>query len=237
MSREPVVRIDAMSKNYAGLRPLRILELEIGAAERVAVGGVDGQAAEVLVNLVTGATLPDQGTIRVFGLPTADITDGDAWLVSLERIGIVSSRAVILEGATLQQNLALPFTLQIDPVPPSVAAQVSALAAECGIAPEHLATRAGELPPHVRVRAHVARALALTPELVLIEHPTAEVAEGERLPLATDFAAALGGRGAAALIVTLDVDFAEAVAHRSLTLQAATGALVPWRKKRGWFRS
>jgi len=231
-----VISIAGMRKNYAALRPLRIRDLEVAERERVALGGLDGPAAELLVNLVTGATLPDEGIVRVFGRPTAEITDGEAWLASLERVGIVSSRAVILEGSTLQQNLALPFTLEIEPVPPSVAAQVAALAADCGIAAEDLRRVAGELPPQVRVRAHLARALALKPDLLLIEHPTAEIAEQERAPLATDFSAVLDRGGAAALVLTLDVEFAGAVAHRSLALQPATGALVPWKMKRGWFR-
>lgn len=232
----PVVSITGVQKNYGALRPLRIQALEVGEGERVALGGLDAPAAEVLINLVTGATLPDQGEVAIFGQSTAALADGDAWLTSLERFGIVSARAVMLEGSSLQQNLALPFTLEIDPVPPSVVERVSGLAAECGIGGDQLSRPAGELPPHVRVRVHLARSLALKPELLLIEHPTADVAEADRMPLARDIAAAIGGRGAAALIVTLDLEFAAAVAHRSLTLQPATGALVPWQKKRGWFR-
>src|SRR5688500_18967365 len=175
----PVISIAGLTKNYAALRPLRIQALEVGQRERVALGGVDGPGAEVLINLITGATLPDEGTLAVFGRSTADIADGEAWLTSLERIGIVSARAVILEGSSLQQNLALPFTLEIEPVPASVVEQVSRLAAECGIAAEHLPRPAGELAPHIRVRAHLARSLALTPDLLLIEHPTADVADSE----------------------------------------------------------
>jgi phospholipid/cholesterol/gamma-HCH transport system ATP-binding protein len=190
----------------------------------------------MMVNLVTGATLPDEGTVQTFGSSTGDITDGDAWLASLDRFGIVSPRAVLLEGSTLQQNLALPFTLELDPVPADVATQILALATECGIAPEHLSRMGGELPAHLRARTHLARALALNPQLLLIEHPTAEVDEAERRLLARDFAAAMQGRNMAALILTLDVGFAEGVAHRSLLLQPATGALIPWKVKRGWFR-
>ena len=230
------VGIAGLQTNYSGLRPLRIQSLEIGPAERVAIGGLDAAAAELLVNLVTGAALPDSGIVTVFGQSTASISDGDAWLASLERFGIVSPRAVMLEGSTLQQNLALPFTLQIDGIPPEITAQISALAAECGISLDLLPRPMGELPAHVRVRAHLARAVALNPSLVIVEHPTVEVAEGEILPLARDIAAVCNGRGTAALIMTTDVGFAEAVAHRSLALQPATGALVPWKKKRGWFR-
>jgi len=232
----PVVRVDGVRKSFAGLRPLRLQSLEIAPGERVALGGLEPGVTELLVNLITGASLPDAGTISVFGRSTADISSGDEWLTSLDRFGIVSPRAVVLEGSTLQQNLALPFTLQIDPIPPSVLGQVSALAAECGIDAALLPKPAGELAAGVRVRAHLARAVALNPSLLLIEHPTVDVAESDRPSLARDIAAVADGRGAAALIMTTDVEFAEAVAHRSLALQPATGAVVPWKKKRGWFR-
>jgi ABC-type lipoprotein export system ATPase subunit len=233
---ESAVRLSGVQKNYAALRPLRIQSLEIGARERVALGGLDAAAAEVLVNLVTGAALPDEGTVTVFGHATSDIADGDAWLASLDRFGIVSPRAVLLEGSTLLQNLALPFTLDIDPVPAETRARVEGIATECGIPLDHLPRQAGELPHHVRVRAHLARALALDPALVLVEHPTADVDDAAKHALARDLARVIDGRGTAALIVTLDVEFAGVAAHRSLQLQPATGALVPWTKKRGWFR-
>jgi phospholipid/cholesterol/gamma-HCH transport system ATP-binding protein len=231
-----VIQISRLQKNYGALRPLRIVDLSVAAGERVALGGLDGPAAEMMVNLVTGATLPDEGDVHTFGSSTRDISDGEAWLASLDRFGIVSPRAVLLEGSTLQQNLALPFTLELDPVPTEVAERIVALAADCGIAPEHLSKMGGELPAHLRARTHLARALALNPQVLVIEHPTAEVDEAERPALARDFAAAMQGRGVAALILTLDVGFAEGVAHRSLLLQPATGALVPWKVKRGWFR-
>ena len=231
-----VIQISSLQKNYGALRPLRIADLSVAPGERVALGGLDGPAAEMMVNLVTGATLPDEGDVQTFGSSTRDISDGEAWLASLDRFGIVSPRAVLLEGSTLQQNLALPFTLELDPVPAEVAERIAGLAAECGIAPEHLSRLGGELPAHLRARTHLARALALNPQLVIVEHPTAEVDEAERPALARDFAAAMQGRGMTALILTLDVGFAEGVAHRSLLLQPATGALVPWKVKRGWFR-
>lgn len=231
----PVIRIEALQKHYGALRPLRLQKLTIDAGERVALGGLDRPASEILVNLVTGATLPDEGSVHTFDRSTADIKDGDAWLASLDRFGIVSPRAVLLEGSTLQQNLALPFTLELDPVPPHHAAQVAALAAECGIDLGQLPRIAGELTAPIRVRTHLARALALNPQMLLIEHPTVDVDGVELEALARDFAAAIGGRASAALIMTQDVEFAARVAHRSLTLQPATGALLPWKAKRGWF--
>ena len=84
----------------------------IAPAERVAIIGLDAGGAEVLVNLVTGRSVPTAGAVRVLGSGHAEIADGDEWLASLDRFGIVSERAVLLDGATVEQNLAMPFTLR-----------------------------------------------------------------------------------------------------------------------------
>jgi ABC-type transporter Mla maintaining outer membrane lipid asymmetry ATPase subunit MlaF len=230
----PVLEIDGLSKKYGGLRPLRIQRLTVAAAERVAVSGIDAAATELLVNLITGASLPDAGRVLVLGRSTAEISGGDEWLSSLDRFGIVSDRAVMLEGATLAQNIAMPFTLEIDPVPAEVRARVDALAAECGIDPAWLDRAAGDSPPAVRMRAHLARAVAPGPALLILEHPTASVASPEHRALAADISRVIGGRGAAALVVTMDQAFGHAVAHRTMALHGATGDVRPVR--RGWFR-
>jgi ABC-type transporter Mla maintaining outer membrane lipid asymmetry ATPase subunit MlaF len=228
----PVLEIRQVTKNYSGLRPLRISSLSMRQGERISIGGVDAGAGELLVNLVTGASLPDAGEIRVFGRSTRDIASGDEWLESLDRFGIVSPRAVLLEGSTLLQNLAIPFTLDIEPVPDAVGERVAQLSRECGIDPRWLGTAAGELPGDVRVRAHLARALALLPALLIVEHPTADVEPAVRRQLGADLGRACGGVNATALVLTNDDDFARIVAPRNLTLHGATGELKPLR--RGW---
>ena len=76
--------------------------------------------AETFVNLVTGATLPDRGEVRVFGRPTSSIDDSADWLSVVDRFGIVSERAVLLDALSVIQNLSIPFTLDIEPPPDDV---------------------------------------------------------------------------------------------------------------------
>ena len=227
------VEMTGVVRGYQALRPLRVARLSVAFGERVAIHGVDAGAAEVLVNLVTGATLPEQGEVRVFGRATKEIASGDEWLESLDRFGIVSPRAVMMEGSTVQQNLAMPFTLSIDPVPDDIARRVEALASECGIAAEWLYRAAADTPQDVRARIHFARALALEPLVVLLEHPTAGIEGRAAAGLADDVAQALESRRVTALAITQDDAFASRVAHRRLILQPATGELKPVRK--GWF--
>ena len=125
--------IAGLTKDYRGLRPLRIQQLTVGHDDTVAILGFDQASAEVFVNLVTGATLPDAGTVHVFGHATSAIADGDEWLQTLDRFGIVTERAVLLDQLTVVQNLAMPFTLDIEPPPDDVRARAGGIAQEVGL--------------------------------------------------------------------------------------------------------
>lgn len=221
-----VLEMQGVAKSYGALRPLRVAGLSVVEGERVSIGGLEAGASEVLVNLVTGASLPDAGEVRVFGRSTSAIADGDEWLDSLEQFGIVSPRGVLLEGSTLLQNLAMPFTLEIDPVPEAIVEHVRDLARRCGIEVETwLARQAGAVPPDVRVRAHLARSMALEPRLLIVEHPTADVPAPARADLARTVAEVCTASRVTALVLTNDDAFAKHAAPRNLRLDGATGQL------------
>jgi ABC-type transporter Mla maintaining outer membrane lipid asymmetry ATPase subunit MlaF len=233
MASAEVLHIANLRRAYNGLRPLRLNDLTIAEGERVAVSGLDAGAAEVLVNLVTGASIPDEGEVIVFGRSTASISDGDEWLASLDRFGIVTPRAVLLDAATLLQNLAMPLTLDIEPVPPDIAARVTQLARDAGIAAECLDRPMASLDAAVRARAHLARAVALHPALLIMEHPTVGLGAGEGKAFGHVVASVAGDRILTTLIISEDAAFSDAAATRRLALQGATGALKP--SKRGFF--
>ena len=227
----PVLQLIKVRRAYGGLRPLRINDLSIAAGERVALSGLDAGAAEVLVNLVTGASVPDEGEVLVLGESTASIADGDAWLASLDRFGLVSPRAVLLDAATLLQNLAMPITLDIDPVPADVVTQVRALAADAGIEADWLDRPIAALDASIRAHAHLARAVALDPSLLIVEHPTVGFAAGQGRSFGEVVARVSARRRLATLIISEDEEFSIAAAARRLALRGATGDLKAPRRK------
>ena len=79
-------------KQYGGLRPLRVSDLRIHPRATTMLIGFDRPAAEVFVNLMTGAALPDEGEVISLGRPTREIKDSDEWLSFVEQFGIVSDR-------------------------------------------------------------------------------------------------------------------------------------------------
>ena len=227
----PLLELAGVSKDYRGLRPLRIEQLSVAGHERVALLGLDQPMAEVFVNLVTGTALPDRGDVRVFGRSTAAIVDSDEWLKVVDRFGIVSERAVLLEALTVLQNLAVPFTLDIDPLPPDAADRAARLAGEARLSAADWEKPVAALDGASRARVRLARALALDPALLLLEHPTTAVDREQVVGLAECIRSVAAARGVAVVALTADRVFASAVAGRVLTLDPATGRL----NGRGWF--
>lgn len=230
----PLLELSDVFKEYRGLRPLRVARLTIAAGQQIAIVGMDREAAEVFVNLVTGTTLPDRGEVRTFGRPTTSIADSADWLGLVDRFGIVSERAVLLDRLSVVQNLAVPFTLEIEPPADDVRLRAQALAREVGLTEVWWAKPIAQLDPMGRVRVRFGRALALDPALLLIEHVSASIGRGEVATLGAEMRAVAERRGAALLAVTADEAFADAVAARVLTLEAATGRLKE-RHRRRWF--
>src|SRR5262249_55974839 len=118
--------------------------------------------------------------------------------------------------------------------PDEIRARIVALAAECGLDPAGLDRIAGEASAAVRARVHLARAIAPDPALLLMEHPTAWIPAADRAGFAHDVARVCDARSLTAVAVTTDREFAAGFAHRTLTLQGATGTLVTDPQKRWW---
>jgi ABC-type transporter Mla maintaining outer membrane lipid asymmetry ATPase subunit MlaF len=232
---DTVLELRGVQKDYRGLRPLRIRELTLRQGESVALIGFDQISAEVFVNLVTGAVTPDVGEVHAFGQSTAAITDGDAWLASLDRFGILSERAVLLDQLTSAQNLAVPFSLELDPIPAAVLGDINRVAAEVGLDEDDLASPVAALSPLARIRLRLGRAVALDPRVLLSEHPSATLPASDVPSFAADLARVIARRGLASITLTADATFAAAVAGQVLTLQPATGELKAAAGWRRWF--
>lgn len=221
----PVLELTGVTKAYGALRPLRIEHLALAPGDEVALLGLDQPAAEMLVNLVTGASLPDAGQVRIFGTLTSEITDSNDWLPFLDRFGIVSDRSALLESMTVLQNLSVPFSLDIEPPSSDVAARAAAIAADAGVAPVLLDRRVGDLDPLSLLRVRLARALALEPRVLLLEHPSATLPRADVVPFAVSVRTLTERRGLATLAITADGECAGAISSAALMLEPATGRL------------
>jgi simple sugar transport system ATP-binding protein len=235
MTGPPLIELRGVVKAYQALRPLRVADLVISATDRLALSGLDAGAAEMFVHLVTGASIPDEGSVQVAGRDTREIATDTEWLTSLDRFGIVTHRAVLLDGMTVAANLALPITIAIDPLSEEIRRRVEKDAADVGLEPAALDAPVGGLTTEQRLRLHLARAAANGPEFMLLEHPTAQLENAAAAARAGHVLRAIGeSRGFGWLSIGEDEAFAEAAGATRLSLAPATGVIA--RAKSGWRR-
>jgi ABC-type lipoprotein export system ATPase subunit len=230
----PLLEIAGLVKQYPGPAHLRIATLTIREGGRLALAGLDTHAAEIFMHLITGASVPDEGAVVVAGHDTRTIATDTEWLASLDRFGLVTLRAVLLEKMTIAANLALPLTVAIDPLSADTRAAVETLAREVGLPPARLDQEAGSLSAVERVRVHLARALASGPRLLLLEHPTAGIADqAASVDLGATLRRAADARGLGWILITEDRALARAAGAQRFCVDSKTGRL---RGERFWER-
>lgn len=222
----PFLSLRDIVKPFGGPQPLRIARFDLAEGEHVVLSGLDALAAEMFIHVLTGAALPEDGRVEVFGQSTHDIQTDTAWLASLDRFGLVSNRAVLLDQSSIAQNLALPMTLSIDPMADDVRAAVEQLAAEVGLPKARLDAPGGSMTPDERMRAHLARAIATNPVVLLLEHPTTSLPQGAAA-FAETLRAMSDARGLAWLALSDDEAFQRASGGRVLRVDPQTGDVRP----------
>ena len=220
-----MIELRGISKDYRSLRPLRIQDLQVNQGDSIALLGLDATAAEVLVSLITAATLPDAGEARVLGRATSAITTADEWMKWLEQFGLLSNRTILVDQVNVEQNLALAFSLEVDDMVPALREKVHTLASELHIPDAELSRPVLHAAVPTQVRVRLGRALALDPRILLAEHPNAMLSADDTPAFAADLSRIIASRRLTSVVITSDRAFASAVADQILTLQPATGVL------------
>lgn len=231
-----LLEISELSKDYHALRPLRIKAFSVQPGDVVSISGIDLLGAETFVHLVTGATLPDTGDVRLFGRSTREISDGDAWLKSLDGIGMITARGILVEPFAVLQNIALSLTLDVDPIDARVVPQAAGLAREVGIDEKLFDVPTGRVPPDVQMRVHFARALALGPKMLIAEHPSASLPRETVSGFGADLGRVAKARGLALVALTADDSLAKAIGGSRMELVPASGELRAMSRIRQLFR-
>jgi ABC-type lipoprotein export system ATPase subunit len=222
----PLIQMRAVVRNHGAPQPLRVAAFEAAAGDHVVIGGFDDAAAETFFHLVSGAALPDEGTVLVAGADTRDIATDTDWLKSLDRFGFVTYRSVLLETMSVAANLALPLTLDVDPLDPSMLREVRLVAEDVNIEARRLDDAAGTLDALGRTRLHLGRAVSTRPQLLLLEHPTRDLTTlAEREAFAQSLKRASERRSLGWIALSNDDQFARATGGHRRRLEPESGRI------------
>jgi nitrate/nitrite transport system ATP-binding protein len=204
-----ILSLENVSKSFGTKAVLRDLSLGIAEGEFVAILGFSGSGKSTLMNLIAGLTAPDQGRVLFKGAPVT---------------GPGPERGLVFQSYSLMPWLSVTgnVRLAVDAVSPGMsrgdrAKKASEFIAMVGLS--HAAhRRPAELSGGMRQRVAVARALALNPEVLLLDEPLSALDALTRANLADEILHIWERDRKTCLMITNDVDEAILLADRILAL-------------------
>ena len=169
---ESVIEISKVSTRFGDHVVLSELDLIVRRKEIFALIGGSGSGKSTLLREMILLQRPDSGSIRVLGTDLHELGNNEA-LALRQRWGVMFQHGGLFGSLTVKENVGLPLrehTELADALIDEIAASKLAMT---GLTPEVGAQYPSELSGGMMKRASLARAMALDPELLFLDEPTA----------------------------------------------------------------
>jgi phospholipid/cholesterol/gamma-HCH transport system ATP-binding protein len=166
------VSVDNVYKSFGTFKVLNGIGLEVGKGETLAVLGRSGTGKSVLLHLIIGLEAPDSGSIRILDQDIAGLSlDGLGDI--RKKMGFLFQHAALYDSLTVAENVAFPLEHHRREMSKSERTdRVMHLLAEVGME-DAVDKMPSDISGGMQKRVGLARALALGPEILLLDEPTA----------------------------------------------------------------
>ncbi|GLT01475.1 ABC transporter ATP-binding protein [Sphingobium jiangsuense] len=149
------------------------LDLDVYKGEILGVVGGSGTGKSVLMRAIIGLQQPDEGEISVFGQSTIGQVDEDV-LALRKRWGVLFQGGALFSTLTVAENIEVPLREFYPQIGPELRDEIAAYKIRMtGLPPEAGPKFPSELSGGMKKRAGLARALAIDPDLLFLDEPTA----------------------------------------------------------------
>ncbi len=214
---EPIIEVRGLTTRFGDNVIHENLDLSVRRGEVLGVVGGSGTGKSVLLRTILGLKKPDEGAIRVFGQYVDELDDDDRRALE-RRWGVLFQEGALFSALTVAQNVQVAYREHLhmhqDLMDELAAVKISMVGLRqgaCDLYPS-------ELSGGMKKRAGLARALALDPEILFLDEPTAgldPIGAAAFDELITDLARTLG---LTVFMVTHDLDTLHATCDRIAVL-------------------
>jgi phospholipid/cholesterol/gamma-HCH transport system ATP-binding protein len=207
------ISLRGVTKAFGPKQVLRGIDLDVTAGESMVVIGGSGTGKSVLLKCILGLMQPDDGSIKVDGVETVDLGDGDRSEV-VRKFGMLFQGGALFDSLRVWENVAFG-PIQSDGMPTEQARAVAiAKLGNVGLGPEIGELFPSELSGGMQKRVALARAIAREPEIIFFDEPTTGLD-----PIMADvindlIVKCVSDLGATAVSITHDMASARKIGHR-----------------------
>ncbi|WP_434624961.1 ABC transporter ATP-binding protein [Azospirillum sp. B2RO_4] len=210
-----ILDLKGVSKSYGGNTVLHNIDLSIEEGEFVAIVGFSGSGKSTLINLIAGLAMPDAGEVLYRGKPVTG--------PGPER-GLVFQSYSLMPWLSVKENVALAVDAVHKAKPSAERGVLTRRAVETVGLGHATDRRPKELSGGMRQRVGFARALAMSPEMLLLDEPLSALDALTRAKLQDEIEAIWRKDRKTVILITNDVDEAILLADRIIPLTPGPNA-------------
>ncbi len=211
----PTLSMLGITKHYDAIAALTDVSFDVLPGEVHALLGENGAGKSTLMNVASGATAPDSGTIVFEGAPVHQLTPAVAQELG---IAIVHQHPALLPDMTVAENIRVAVPLEhLRRRDPDVTKAMRSLLDDVHFH-GHLEDRVSSLSVASRHLLELAKAFAVSPRLLILDEPTAPFSE-DSVELLFTFVRRLAGDGTAVVYITHRLGEVREIADRVTVLR------------------
>jgi phospholipid/cholesterol/gamma-HCH transport system ATP-binding protein len=209
----PVVAVENAHKRFGEHRVLNGISLSVSRGETLAVLGRSGTGKSVLLRLIIGLDKPESGSIRINGEDIAGLAI-DRMGEIRKKMGFLFQHAALYDSLTVAENVGFPMEHHKKEMSKSERSdRVRELLAEVGLETD-IDKMPSDISGGMQKRVGLARALALEPEILLLDEPTAGLDPISSREIDDLILKLQRERQMASIVVTHDLFSAKTIANR-----------------------